>query len=240
MPSFKSALSRYLEQVTVDAKHWQKEGQVQVRWEQKCGKEWSPKLPFSIFDREAVLGYSTKSERQKENTRFKTLITSAKKVIANGKNKKWARFKTRTSNELDLIGVGKNGKSIVLIEVKHGSTNASEIYYSPLQLLYYVFQWKNALESNDANQIISDINSLIKSKQSIGLLPGDAPILTKGTKISICPVIAVDAIKCSDEVKHRLQYVTDAINATTDNALKDLKIWEYPEGGIPIECRLPS
>jgi len=116
--------------------------------------------------------------------------------------------------------------------------NASEIYYSPLQVLYYILEWKNALESKDGNQIIGDINSLIESKKCIGLLPSNAPTLVKDVQIKLQPAIVVDRLRCSDEVINRLREVVSVVNQTTDNLLKNLKIWEYPEDENPKEYRL--
>lgn len=235
---FKEVFFKYLDQVIVDPRYWKKEGQVQVRWEERCGRNWSPNAPFVIIDREVVLGYDSDDEKKKLQNKFIKAINLVRKFIDDIPNKKWARCKSRNSNELDLIGVSNNGRSIVLIEVKHHSATSAEIYYSPLQILYYMLEWKCAMGSKYADDILKGINRLIKVKKILGLLPPDAPELICGIKLDLKPIIAVDKRGWSDEVDYRLRETIRAANKVTNNALKDIQIWEYSEGKKPLEYNL--
>lgn len=238
--AFKKVLYNYLDRVVVDPRYWKKEGQVQVRWEQRCGRNWNSKAPFAVFDREVVLGYDSDNEKKKLQNKFIGVINLARKSIDNIPDKRWARCKSRNSNELDLIGVSNNGRSIVLIEVKHHSATSGEIYYSPLQILYYMLEWKSALESKDADDILKGINRLIKVKKMLGVLPADAPELIYGIKPDLKPIIAVDKIGWSDEVDYRLRETIKATNRVAHDVLKDIQIWEYSEGKKPSEYHLKA
>ena len=238
MRSLKDAILKYFDQVEVNSRYWSKEGQTQVKWEQRCGRNWNLEVPFMVFDREVVLGYDSKVQKKELQGKFVSSINLAKKSIEKIPDKKWAKYKNRNSNELDLIALGNDGKSIVLIEVKHHSAISGEIYYSPLQILYYVLEWKNALESQDAGDLIQGINNLVKAKKSLGLLPADAPELINGIKPDLKPIIAVDEAGWSNELSYRLREVIRATNSVTHNALEKLQIWEYPKDKEPLGYQL--
>ena len=236
--SLKDAILKYFDRVEVNSRYWSKEGYTQVKWEQRCGRNWNPEMPFMVFDREVVLGYNSDVQKKELQEKFISSVDLARKSIENIPDKKWAKCKNRNSNELDLIALGNDGKSIVLIEVKHHSAISGEIYYSPLQILYYVLEWENALKSQDAGDLIRGINNLVKAKKRLRLLPIDAPELKDGIKPDLKPIIAVDEAGWSKEVNYRLREVIKTTNSVTHNALGKLQIWEYPKDQEPLEYHL--
>jgi len=228
---FKQALTRYLRDVVVADKQWKKEGAVQVRFENWFSKKWHAEKPFVIIDREAVLGYKAKEEKKTAIKKIKPLIEQISSYIRN--TNEWAKITGNYPNELDLIGLSSDGKNLVLAEVKDHSNN--KLYYSPLQILYYVLEWENALSSQYGGKIIDDMNLLIEAKKRLGLLPPAVP--TIATRPNIQPLLVIDRIDWSAEVQERFREIINLVNSRAGGRLKNLQIWQCPEIGEPLLYR---
>lgn len=224
---FKKALTAYLRNVVVADKQWKKEGAVQARFENWFSRKWRAEKPFVIIDREAVLGYETEPERRGVVKKIKPPIERISRFIRDAYE--WAQVTGNYPNELDLIGLSSDGQRLVLAEVKDHSN--SKLYYSPLQVLYYVLEWEHALSSQHGGKIIDDMNRLIEAKKRVGLLPADVPAI--GARPSIQPLLVIDRIDWSDEVQERFRKVVGMVNSKTGGRLKDLQIWQCPETGEP-------
>jgi len=224
---FKEALNNYLDNVQVEAKYWSKEGRIQVLWEQRCGRNYDANVPWMIIDREAVIGYDSVSEKNAVS------IDVIDSIIEKVNSKNWAKLKFNRPNELDLLGISKNGEKLILLEVKDARTNSNNIYYAPVQLLYYVLEWQNVLNSNEGLGILKDINKLIEAKKKIGFLPKKGPLVSEVGVKGVLPLLVVEQMIWSEEVRKRFKMVLELINEETDGILNDLQIWEYPNGLNP-------
>jgi len=224
---FKEALNNYLDNVQVEPKHWRKEGRIQVLWEQRCGRNYDANVPWMIIDREAVIGYDSDSEKNAVS------IDVVDSIIEKVNSKNWAKLKFKRPNELDLLGISKNGEKLILLEVKDATTTSNNIYYAPMQLLYYVLEWQNALNSNEGLGILKDINKLIEAKKGIGFLPEKGPLVSEVGVEGVLPLLVVEQMIWSEEVRKRFKIVLEIINEETDGKLNDLQIWEYPNGLNP-------
>ena len=214
---FQRALKEYLTKVIVESRWWDNEGVLQTFYTKHHGKDWNARLPWAIFDREAVPGYSDDPEQKAILQGLAPLKEKALKVF---RRLPWAKIPERSSNKLDMIGVSADGLALVLIEAKH--SDSGDPYYSGLQLLDYVLEWENALRSKDSEQIIRDINGLIDDQKELGLLPHGVPRLID--KPALLPVWVVGGSRRSAEVEARCHEVIDIINRETAGKLKNLKI----------------
>lgn len=96
------------------------------------------------FDREAVLSYSDADESVSER-RFEK-VEAARTELSSRKHWSLEVPVGRTRGEVDQLAVDPRG-SLVLIELKNASASPDSVYYSPLQLLSYVWEWHTAYES---------------------------------------------------------------------------------------------
>ena len=125
---FERRLRGYLESVVVDSR-------------------WVP------FDRESVVGYASPPERQRPRS-LGAVAEARDRVDAFRKSEKWAKLPER-GKEFDQLAVNPYGH-LVVIELKDASTR--DVYYAPLQLLQYVWEWQSAFEAvRDAVQNLLDV-----------------------------------------------------------------------------------
>ncbi len=117
--------------------------------------------------------------------------------------------------------------SLVLIELKHASRGGSvaEIYYSPLQLLQYVHEWKQALGSLS---IWRDLQELIDARVELGLMR-EVPRLTGGLRAAVC--FGNDGR--SEEVKRRYYETLGIVNAHLPSDFEPIETWTFGDGGKP-------
>ncbi len=218
--SFSIALSRYLEQVCVASRHTEKEGSVQTIWS-RVTSPWTP------FDREAVLSYE--NEQQARNSREFSEVEQARlllKTIAAGRSGRRWQEPPSSGKELDQLAVDEKG-NLVLIELKHAARvgNSAEIYYSPLQLLQYIHEWKRALGSLSIGR---DLQELIDARVSLGLTP-EAPQLTGSLRAAVC--FGNDGR--SEEVKRRYYETLGIANAHLPSDAGPIETWKFEDGGEP-------
>ncbi len=144
-PGFAEALSLYLAKVSIRAQYTAREGAVQAAW--ACVRN-----PWIPLDREAVLGYpDTPSQVVGRAT---SAVFKAREELEplRRTGKAWAPFprESKVGAELDQLAIDAQGR-LVLIELKDAKASAASVYYSPLQLLQYVHEWKaesvNAFET---------------------------------------------------------------------------------------------
>ncbi|OQA91428.1 MAG: hypothetical protein BWY26_00973 [Elusimicrobia bacterium ADurb.Bin231] len=227
---FIQALNEYLNNVEVSERWWKKEGKLQTRWLKRFGTDWDDSLPWAIFDREVVLGYDSEIDKKsiKENfiNRIKLIIQKIEQ-----KHPEYGSIKKKEPSELDMIGVSKEGDALILIEAKE--SRAQDMYYAPLQILYYMLEWENALRSNSSSSILEGISSLINAKKETGLFKREMPniIISKIPKIK--PILAIGVKEWSGEIYRRIKATIKIINDEENNILSNLEIWEYPENGNP-------
>ena len=221
--SFASALSRYLEQVCVASRHTEKEGGVQTIWS-RVTSPWTP------FDREAVLSYE--NEQQASNSREFTEVEQArfllKTIAVERPGRRGQRWQEPSSpgKELDQLAVDEKG-NLVLIELKHAARdgNSAEIYYSPLQLLQYIHEWKRALGSLSIGR---DLQELIDARVALGLMP-EVPQLSGRLRAAVC--FGNDGR--SEEVKRRYYETLGIVNAHLPSDIGPIETWKFEDGREP-------
>lgn len=222
------AVHNYLNQMIIDDKWWKKEGIVQTQYISLCSRNWKISAPAAIFDKELVFSYKSEKVKTFLHNKYTEQINSIKNKLINNIGNNWKAIKETGAEEIDLMGFSAKGNELYIIEVKGNNASADQIYYSPFQLLYYIYQWNDAL--NNSPKIVQNINDLVNQKKVISLLPANFPKLNEVEKI--IPVLAVQKKTWSDEVQNRLESTIRFINLNTNRSLLNFEIWEINNGRI--------
>ncbi len=152
----KEALSVFLENVDVRDSQ-KKEGLVQARWACIKGKPWTP------FDRECAFPEWQGTSVPKVDQALRLLGDISKR--SNRREKPWAEPRKPTGKQLDQIAVDESGR-LVLVELKDANSADDKIYYAPLQLLRYVYEWHEALRWPSVRD---QLNELINARKELAL-----------------------------------------------------------------------
>ena len=202
--AFAQSLTRYLENVHVSPRWVRREGAVQSAWS-RVTEPWVP------FDREAVLGYSSTGERKR--ARSPEIVAQARARVetlrvTNG----WAKL-PRRGGEVDQLAIDACGRLLV-IELKH--TSASGVYYAPLQLLQYVWEWHNAFET-----VRPSVQGLLDARVALRLTTPDVSRI--GNRIR--PVVGFGADERSHEVARRYARVLAVVNEHLPPRADPVETW---------------
>jgi len=145
-------------------------------WEQRLsrlwgGPVWNEHMEFLIIDRQAVLSFANKNDKQDyyselQNQYIEIANNLCEKYKTDPNSKDWKEL-TGIGDELDLLAIGPN-KELVCIELKTGKIDKA-FYYAPLQAACYGEAFKMASAS-----ISEGIKSLVKQKVELGLLPKES------------------------------------------------------------------
>ena len=189
------------------------EGHVQLRWSRVL-QPWVP------FDREARLNY--RSKRHREESKVFPEVKDASNELTRLYNRqteaeeRWSKPKV-TGAKLDQLAVDEKGR-LVLLELKDASKHNAEVYYSPFQLLQYVWEWHSALEA-----VRNDLQAIIDSRIAVGLTPPDTPSLTGGIRAAV----GFGLDKRSLEVKRRYGKVLEVVNQHLPNRVGPIETWAF-------------
>lgn len=146
------ALEHYLRTVNVSSRHTGREGGVQAAW-MAVTEPWHP------LDREAVLGDSRPLSKQAQSC-IEEAFTAIRR---HARIENWVQPDApKAANEVDQLAVDTCGR-LVVVELKHAT--GTGFYYAPWQVLRYAWEWAEAVDD-----VCSEIEDLIMSKQSLGLL----------------------------------------------------------------------
>ena len=211
---FKMALDAYVSQIKVDERHTGREGFIQAAWS-RIDEPWTP------FDREAVLEYRTRQESTKARE-FQTVDQArcALEAIAKSPQKSSGQFEPWAmpgvaGREVDQLAVDAEGR-LVLIELKSASATPSAVYYSPIQLLQYIWEWHNALPS-----VLVQLQQLIDARAELGLTDGETPRLSGGLRAAVC----FDRDIESEQVKARYDSVLEIVNGHLPEGTPGIETW---------------
>lgn len=204
-PAFVPTAEAYLAAVRVEPRWIANEGAVQSGWA-AVGD------PFVQLDREAQLGYPSRVS-QREGRAFEAVRAAREQVAARG----WATLPSdRVSAKLDRLAL--DGNRLVLIELKDGA-GADGVYYAPLQLLQYAWEWHEALP------IVRDgLERLRRARVELGLME-DVP-LGEGIR----PIVAIGAARPSTEVRARFNQVQMIVNDHLPPGCPPIEMWALDEG----------
>ena len=188
--NFKEKLEELLDEISNTEKfdryyNNKKEGYYQNILSRRYGMCGEKDDDFVIIDKEAVIGYLNKKEKDTEFLKFQPKYKQLQKDISLKNSKRYGKNNEKKSvgNELDFLALDKNG-NILLIEYKHG-TNTSGIYLSPIQIGMYFDIFTNfpRKELEDA------VFEMLDQKKEIGLI---CPNWERPTKIkNIIPVLII-------------------------------------------------
>ena len=169
---FTGALEAYLREVKVHHRHTAREGRVQSLWS-KVTQPWVP------FDREAVLGGRREESHKLRAARTELENLAASQSESTGPRGQWSPPPSG-GREIDHLAVDAEGR-LVLLELKHASSGNAPVYYTPFQLLQYVWEWHDALEC-----VRGRLQRLIDARAALGPTPGPVPRLTGGIRVAVC------------------------------------------------------
>lgn len=221
-PGFEETLDNYLDNVSVAVAQTRREGGIQTRWS-RVTEPWIP------FDRDAVLAYESETVKAKA-MEFKEVeeayvqlgaIVASKRKLPSRKDH-WAKLPPKKkSNEIDQIAVDPEGR-LVIVELKDAS--ASNVYYAPLQLLQYVWEWRSAFDA-----VRSSLQRLLDVRVALGLTPVNVPRITGGIRAAI----GFGDDERSEEVKHRYERVMGVVNAHLPPGVSPIETWKLWVAGPP-------
>ena len=216
---FKQAMDNYLGNLKVNSRHTSKEGRVQMKWSRVAE-------PWISFDREARLQYRSREVRNATifegvEAAYSSLCANYNKHRNNIGKCRWAKIE-KGARKLDQLAVDTDGR-LVLIELKDAEGGQSkEIYYSPFQVLQYVWEWHEALKNN-APQLLAQVQSLLDSRVALCLTEAPAARLTGDIRAAVC----FGQDRRSDEVRRRYRFVLDICNRHLPESVGPIETWEY-------------
>ena len=178
--------------------------------------------PWIPFDREAVIGYPDGAARG-SGRQFEAEKEARRAVATLAAEAAWAALpEGKVAAELDQLAVDPLGR-LVLIELKDSAASADSVYYAPLQLLQYIYEWSSAL-----SELREGLDRLLQARTELGLTPRAAPPLLGGLR----PVIAFGADRRSAEVRRRFEAVRAVVNRHLPESASAIEVWVM-EGGLP-------
>lgn len=200
-----------------------KEGYHQSIFSRKFGILSQANSDFVILDKEAVIGYKDKNEKDSSfgpvQKKYKLLQEKISKINA---AEYGSHLETKSiGNEVDFIGVDKEG-NILLVEYKHG-INTSGIYLSPLQIgLYY-----DLFKSFSIEMLKYSLDSMLKQKKSIGLIN---PLWKQVSFKSIIPVLVISEYNKLSSAKNKFEEIMNICREEHGSQfLRNLKIFNYTQ-----------
>ncbi len=219
---FLEELELYLNQVSVRSQHISKEGTVQLEWS-RITNPWTP------FDREVRLEYQSTVQRKElrlfdgVESAFKELMRNYDLYRQSSTGLRWAMPK-KTALKLDQIAISPDGR-LTLVELKHTKGSEPEIYYSPFQLLQYIWEWHIGL--NNSRSLIKQVQDLLDARVELGLTSRPSLPLNDDLRAAVC--FGID--DRSDEVKRGYQVVLDIVNRHLPPSVSPIETWEYGDVG---------
>ena len=213
---FPGALESYLRGVKVRSNHTAREGKVQSLWS-KVTQPWTP------IDREAVLGGRGKESQELKAARAELEDLAASQGESAGPRGKWSPPPAR-GREIDQLAVDAAGR-LVLLELKDASSSSASVYYTPFQLLHYVWEWHDALEC-----VRGRLQELIDARVALGLTPGPVPRITGGIRAAVC--FGEDLR--TKEVRRRYELVLDVANRHLPPCVPRIETWALESQPEPV------
>ena len=217
---FRQALDAYLDSVKVSKRHTGAEGSVQSMWSRVT-------CPWVPFDREAVLSYG--SAKESGPPKFKEVEQARSELEAIAESQKWAMPRA-AGGEVDQLAVDPEGR-LVIAELKDASASPASVFYTPFQLLHYVWEWHNALEA-----VRSGLQELIDARVELGLTPNPVPRLTGGLRAVVC--FGRDGR--SEEVKDRYDRVLEVVNRHLPPLVPPIETWSFEERPTKVQPSVPG
>ena len=205
---FSGELDHYVNGIRVSSSFLSAEGAVQDQWS-RVNFPWTP------FDREGVLGGSHRSGRD-----FSQVKAAQAELNDLATDQGWPA-PSATGTAVDQLAVDPEGK-LVLLELKDAVKSSSEVYYSPFQLLQYVWEWDDALEA-----IRGNLQAVIDARVKVGLSPVGLRSLEGGIRAAV----GFGPDRRSAEVRRRYSLVLDVVNRYLPDRIAPMETWAVNESG---------
>ena len=209
---FSRELERYVNEIRVSSSFLSAEGAVQDRWSRVS-------FPWTPFDREGVLGGPHRAGRD-----FAQVESALAELTELARLHGWAT-PSATGTKVDQLAVDPAGR-LVLLELKDAAKSTSEVYYSPFQLLQYVWEWNEVLE-----MVRSNLQAVIDARAEVGLTPSELHPLEGGIRAAI----GFGADLRSAEVRRRYALTLDVVNRYLPDTVAQIETWGINEAGpVPL------
>ena len=205
---FEEALFDHLSKVDVSGSFSLKEGDIQQRWS-RVSQPWIP------FDREGRLGGS-----HNKGADFPAIREALSRLKELSRDTDWTVPKVK-GEKIDQLAIDPQGR-LVLLELKDGSKTNAEIYYSPFQLLQYVWEWHDALGA-----VRNNLQKVIDARIAVGLTPPSVPLLTGG--IRAC--VGFGAALPKGDTKPRYDMVLEVVNRHLPDNVAPIETWACTDTG---------
>ena len=207
-PGFHEEMHRYVNEIRGSTSFLSAEGAVQDRWS-RVGFPWTP------FDREGVLGGPHRAGRNFAQ------VKAAQAELNNLATDQGWPAPSATGTAVDQLAVDPEGK-LVLLELKDAVKSSSEVYYSPFQLLQYVWEWDDALEA-----IRGNLQAVIDARVKVGL----SPVGLRSLEGCIRAAVGFGPDRRSAEVRRRYSLVLDLVNRYLPEGVAPMETWAVNESG---------
>ena len=149
---------------------------------------------------------------------YSELMVNYQDHLHGRKNDRWVKPK-KTGMKVDQLAIDKQGR-LVLIEIKDSENGSeSEIYYSPFQLLQYVWEWRQGL--NNMPTLLDQLQSLLDARKEAELIGSPQSSLTGDIRAAVC----FGADGRSPEVKRRYGFVLGIANSHLPAGVKSIETW---------------
>lgn len=205
---FSQELYRYANNLEISSSFLSGEGVVQDRWSRVS-------VPWTPFDREGVLGGPHPAGRA-----FVQVESAFSALNELAKGQGWPA-PTATGTAVDQLAIDSEGRLVVL-ELKDAAKSNSEVYYSPFQLLQYVWEWHEALEA-----VRSNLQAVIDARVKVGLTSEGVSPLDGGIRAAV----GFGPDRRSPEVKRRYTLVMDVVNRHLPDRITPMETWAIVESG---------
>ena len=210
---FKQHLDRYVESVSVRRRHVAGEGSVQSMWSRVAE-------PWVSFDREAVLSYPSSTQRRHADG-----LAQARRELQSMVDREVWDEVPEVGNKLDQLAVDTDGR-LVLLELKNAEAGSASVFYSPYQLLHYMWEWHWALET-----VRPPLQSLINARVELGLTSSSVRKLTGGLR----PAIGFGPDRRSTKIKRRYEKVLRICNEHRPPGVPCIETWAIEDGAPPAQ-----
>ena len=210
-PGFSGELDLYVNEIRVSSSFLSGEGAVQDRWSRVS-------VPWTPFDREGVLGGSHRKGKD-----FIQVESALAELTELARLHGWPA-PNATGSRVDQLAVDPEGR-LVLFELKDASKSTSEVYYSPFQLLQYVWEWNDVLGA-----VRSNLQAVIDARVELGLTPVGLHPLAGGIRAAV----GFGADLRSPEVRRRYTLTLDAVNRYLPDSIDPIETWAINESG-PVQ-----
>ena len=164
---------------------------------------------FIIIDKEFVIGFSSKEEKERWNAPIENKVSELIRNIRDsfGKTKLPSDIANRYG-EFDFLGLTWNG-DLVIMELKQD--DPTKTYLSPLQIAYYNLQLTQLIQDIGLDNLYRNIKEMIEQKRSIGIINVSRPLPEKFSGRILNYLIVGEEDRLSTTVCNRFKKIRDIV-----------------------------